>query len=48
MTITEEEIIRIYEKRWDIEVFIKVCKSYLKIIKECGSLFKNNHWGKNY
>ena len=38
MTITEEETIRIYGKRWDIEVFFKVCKSYLKLAKECNSL----------
>ncbi len=28
--IDKEEIIRIYSKRWQIEVFFKVCKSYLK------------------
>lgn len=38
MTISEEEVIRIYGKRWDIEVFFKVCKSYLKLSKECNSL----------
>ncbi len=27
--ISEEEIIRIYGKRWQIEVFFKTCKSYL-------------------
>lgn len=36
--IDEDEIIQIYGKRWDIEVFIKVCKSYLKLSKECNSL----------
>ena len=36
--ITEEEIIRIYGKRWDIEVFFKACKSYLHLVKECRSL----------
>ena len=36
--IDEEEIIRIYSKRWQIEVFFKVCKSYLKLSKECRSL----------
>ncbi|MCT3477376.1 transposase, partial [Lactobacillus delbrueckii subsp. lactis] len=25
------EIIRIYGKRWDIEVFFKTCKSFLKL-----------------
>ena len=38
MNISEEEVIRIYGKRWDIEVFFKVCKSYLKLSKECNSL----------
>ncbi len=38
MNISEEEVIRIYGKRWDIEVFFKVCKSYLKLSKECRSL----------
>lgn len=38
MIISEEEAIRIYGKRWDIEVFFKVCKSYLKLSKECNSL----------
>lgn len=38
ITIDEEEIIRIYGKRWDIEVFFKVCKSYLGLSKECNSL----------
>ena len=38
MDISEEEVIRIYGKRWDIEVFFKVCKSYLKLSKECNSL----------
>ena len=37
-TLDEEEIIRIYGKRWDIEVFFKVCKSYLRLCKECNSL----------
>lgn len=38
MTISEEEVIRIYGKRWDIEAFFKICKSYLKLSKECNSL----------
>lgn len=37
-TLDENEIIRIYGKRWDVEVFFKICKSYLKISKECNSL----------
>ncbi|WP_033165108.1 transposase [Clostridium sp. KNHs205] len=38
ITIDEDEIIRIYGKRWDIEVFFKICKSYLRLSKECHSL----------
>lgn len=37
-SLCEEEIIRLYGKRWKIEVFFKVCKSYLKLIGECRSL----------
>jgi len=33
-TLDEDEIIRIYGKRWDIEVFFKVCKSHLALAKE--------------
>ena len=36
--IDEDEIIRIYGKRWNIEVFFKVCKSYLRLTKECRTL----------
>ena len=38
VSLSEEEIIRIYGKRWSIEVFFKVCKSYLRLSKECRSL----------
>lgn len=38
LSLTEDEIIRIYGKRWDIEVFFKVCKSYLRLSKECRCL----------
>ena len=38
VNLDETEIIRIYGKRWDIEVFFKVCKSYLNLSKECNSL----------
>ena len=38
MNLTPEEIIRIYGKRWQIEVFFKTCKSYLNLIGECHSL----------
>jgi hypothetical protein len=34
MSLPEEEIIRIYGKRWSIEIFFKVCKSYLNLNKE--------------
>ena len=37
-SLSEEEIIRIYGKCWDTEVFFKVCKSYLNLGKECNSL----------
>ena len=37
-TLDENEIIHIYGKSWDIEVFFKVCKSYLNLSKECNSL----------
>ena len=26
-TLTEDEVIQLYGKRWDIEVFFKTCKS---------------------
>jgi len=37
ISLSEEEIIRIYGKRWDIEVFFKACKSFLQLGKECAS-----------
>ena len=37
-TLDDNEIIRIYGKRWDIEVFFKICKSYLNLSRECNSL----------
>lgn len=36
--LSENEIIRIYGKRWDIEVFFKSCKSMLKLETGCRSL----------
>jgi len=36
--LSEDEIIRIYGKRWQIEVFFKTCKSYLQLVTECHSL----------
>ena len=38
MEISEEEIIRRYGVRWNIEVYFKTCKQYLKLLKECNSL----------
>ena len=38
ISLSEEEVIRIYGKRWDTEVFFKVCKSYLNLGRECNSL----------
>lgn len=32
--LDSEEIVRIYGKRWDIEVFFKVCKHHLALAKE--------------
>ena len=40
LELSEEEIVRTYGKRWDIEVFFKVCKSYLALAKE--------YQGRNY
>ena len=34
MALREEDILRIYGKRWDIEVFFKTCKSNLLLRKE--------------
>ena len=36
--LSEEEILRIYGKLWDIEVFFKTCKSLLNLGFECHSL----------
>ena len=38
MSLSEQEIIRLYGRRWDIEVFFKTCKSCLKLLTECHSL----------
>ena len=38
MSLTEKEIISLYGKRWDIEVFFKTCKSVLNLTGECRSL----------
>lgn len=34
ISLSEGEIVELYGKRWDIEVFFKMCKSYLKLVKE--------------
>lgn len=34
LSLSEEEIIQLYGKRWDIEVSFKVCKSYLNLGSE--------------
>ena len=34
VTLTDADIIRIYGKRWDIEVFFKMAKQHLKLAKE--------------
>jgi hypothetical protein len=33
-SLDEEAVIQLYGKRWDIEVFFKVCKSYLRLDSE--------------
>ena len=38
LNLSEEEVIQLYGKRWDIEVFFKICKSYLNLGKEFQSL----------
>ena len=38
MKLSEEEIVRLYGKRWSIEMFFKMCKSYLRLSKECRSV----------
>ena len=37
-SLTEQEIIQLYGKRWDIEVFFKASKSVLKLTGECRSV----------
>ena len=39
VSISEEESISIYGKRWDIEVFFKACKSYLRLVKEYRGIY---------
>jgi len=35
--LADEEIVRLYGRRWDIEVFFKMSKSFLNLAKECQS-----------
>ena len=35
--LADEEIVRLYRRRWDIEVFFKMSKSFLNLAKECQS-----------
>ena len=35
--LADEEIVRFYGRRWDIEVFFKMSKSFLNLAKECQS-----------
>jgi hypothetical protein len=35
--LSDEEIVRLYGRRWDIEVFFKMSKSFLNLAKECQS-----------
>lgn len=34
LKLTDEEIVKLYKRRWDIEVFFKISKSYLRLAKE--------------
>ena len=34
VNLTDEEIVKLYKRRWDIEVFFKMTKSYLNLAKE--------------
>jgi hypothetical protein len=36
-TLANEEIVTLYKRRWDIETFFKVAKSFLQLAKECQS-----------
>lgn len=36
--LSESEIIRVYGKRWNIEIFFKTCKSTLNLVSECHSI----------
>jgi len=34
LSLSEEQVIALYGKRWNIEVFFKICKSYLNLARE--------------
>jgi hypothetical protein len=34
VTLADEEIVKLYKRRWDIEVFFKITKSYPRLAKE--------------
>ena len=38
LSLSEEEVIQLYGKRWGIEVFFKACKHYLRLAKDCRSV----------
>jgi hypothetical protein len=35
LTLSDEDIVKLYKRRWDIEVFFKMAKSFLNLTKEC-------------
>ena len=37
LSLSDEEVVQMYGKRWEIEVFFKTVKSYLKLTGECYS-----------
>ena len=37
-SLSEEDVIKVYGKRWNIEVFFKACKQSLELISGCRSL----------
>jgi len=34
LNLADEEIVKLYKRRWDIEVFFKITKNYLQLAKE--------------
>jgi hypothetical protein len=36
-SLTDKEIVTLYKRRWDIETFFKIAKSFLQLAKECQS-----------